>query len=45
MRIKSVSSLSGGEILAEAILTEKNEVLIPKGTELKKDYVPFVLID
>lgn len=42
MRIKSVTSIYGGEILAEPVLTEKNEVLIPKGTELKEDYVPLI---
>lgn len=42
MRIKSVSSLCGGEILAEPVLTEKNEILIPKGTALKEDYIPLI---
>ena len=32
MRIKAVSSLVGGEVLAEPILTEKNDILIPNGT-------------
>ena len=43
MRIKSVSSLCGGEILAEPVLTEKNEILIPKGTALKEDYIPLII--
>lgn len=42
MRIKAVNIISGGEILAEAILTDKKEILIPKGTELKKDYIPLI---
>lgn len=42
MRIKSVNILNGGEILAEPIFTEKNELLIPKGTELKADYIPLI---
>lgn len=42
MRIKGVDSLQGGEILAEPILTKENEILIPKGTVLKKDYVPLI---
>lgn len=42
MRIKTVSFLTGGEILAESILTEKNEVLIPKGTELKREYISLI---
>lgn len=42
MRIKAVSKLIGGEILAEAILTKEKEILIPKGTELKKEYIPLI---
>ena len=42
MRIKAVSSLVGGEVLAEPILTEKNDILIPNGTKLKTDYVPLI---
>lgn len=42
MRIKSVGTLCGGEILAESVLTDKNEIIIPKGTELKKDYVSLI---
>ena len=43
MRIKAVSKLIGGEILAEAILTKEKEILIPKGTELKKEYIPLII--
>ena len=42
MRIKAVSSLVGGEVLAEPILTEKNDILIPNGTRIKLDYVPLI---
>lgn len=42
MRIKSVNTLSGGEILAEPILTKEKEILIPKGTILKEDYIPVI---
>ena len=42
MRIKTVNSLVGGEILAEPIVTEKNEILIPNGTTLKNEYVPLI---
>lgn len=42
MRIKAVSMINGGEILAEPILTEKKEILIPKGTRMKTDYVPLI---
>lgn len=42
MRIKALNIINGGEILAEPILTDKKEILIPKGTELKADYVPLI---
>lgn len=42
MRIREVSKLIGGEILAEAILTREKEILIPKGTELKSEYIPLI---
>lgn len=42
MKIKAVSVLNGGEILAEPILTEEKEILIPKGTRIKEDYVPLI---
>lgn len=42
MRIKSVNALRGGEILAEPILTEKKEILIPKGTPLREEYIPLI---
>ena len=42
MRIKPVNILNGGEILAEAVFTKENDILIPKGTELKVDYIPLI---
>lgn len=42
MRIKSVNVLAGGEVLAEPVLTDKKEILIPKGTILKTDYIPLI---
>lgn len=42
MKIKSVRALSGGEILAEPLLTKEKEILIPKGTAIKKDYLPLL---
>ena len=42
MRIRAVSKLIGGEILAEAILTREKEILIPTGTELKSEYIPLI---
>jgi len=40
--MKSVDNLIGGEILAESIMTEEQNVLIPKGTALKIDYLPLI---
>ena len=42
MKIKSVHTLGGGEILAEPLLTKEKEILIPKGTTLKKEYLPLL---
>lgn len=42
MRIKSVDMLNGGEVLAESILSKEKEILIPKGTAIKDDYVPLI---
>lgn len=42
MKIRPLNGLRGGEVLAEPILTKENEILIPKGTILKKDYVPLM---
>lgn len=39
MRIRQVKSLKGGELLAEAVMTEEKEILIPKGTNLKPEYL------
>ena len=39
MRIRQVKSLKGGEVLAEAVMTEEKEILIPKGTSLKPEYL------
>lgn len=42
MRIKAVNVLTGGEVLAEPVMTKENEILIPKGTELKEEYIPLI---
>jgi HD-GYP domain-containing protein (c-di-GMP phosphodiesterase class II) len=39
MRIRLVQSLKGGERLAEPVITEKKEILISKGAELKLEYL------
>lgn len=42
MKVKSVEGLSGGEVLAESILTLEKAVLIPKGTQIKENYIPLI---
>lgn len=39
MKIRQVKSLTGGEKLAESVFTDKNEILISKGTILKPEYL------
>lgn len=39
MKIRQVKSLTGGEKLAESVFTDKNEILISKGTVLKPEYL------
>lgn len=34
--------LRGSEILAESLLTEEKEVILPKGTVLKQEYIPLI---
>lgn len=40
--MRTVDVLTGGEILAEPIMTEEKNILIPKGTALKIDYIPLI---
>lgn len=42
MKIREVKALKGGDILAEPVLTEEKEVLIPKGTVLKPEYLDLI---
>lgn len=39
MKIKPVHALSGGEILAESLLTKDKQILIPKNTQIRKEYL------
>ena len=39
MKIRPVSTLKGGERLSEPVITEEKEILIPKGTVLKPEYL------
>jgi putative nucleotidyltransferase with HDIG domain len=42
MRIISIDSIEGGEVLAESVMNEQKNVLIPAGTVLKADYGPLI---
>ena len=42
MRIKTIDAITGGEVLAEAIMNDKKNVLIPAGTVIKVDYIPLI---
>lgn len=39
MKIQLVKTLNSSEILAEPIMTEENQILIPEGTVLKSEYL------
>ncbi len=43
MKIKSIDVLKGGEILAEPLVSDKKDTIIPRGTVLKIEYVPLLL--
>jgi HD-GYP domain-containing protein (c-di-GMP phosphodiesterase class II) len=38
----SIDSIEGGEVLAESVMNEQENVLIPAGTVLKEDYAPLM---
>lgn len=42
MRIISIDAIRGGEILAEAIKNEQDDILIPAGAVIREDYVPLI---
>lgn len=42
MKMRLVKTLRGGEILAEPVITEEKEILIPKGTTLKLEYLDLI---
>lgn len=43
MKIKSIGELKGGEILAEPLLSEKRDTIIPRGTLIKSEYIPLII--
>ena len=42
MQIKTVDKLCGNEVLAEPILSDEKMILIPKGSKIKKEYIPLI---
>lgn len=42
MRMRSIDVLRGGEILAEPILSDEQDIIVPKGTILKTEYIPLI---
>ena len=43
MRFKSIDVLKGGEVLAEPILSEKEDIIMQKGTIIKTEYIPLLM--
>lgn len=42
MLLRSVDVLKGGEILAMPVLSNKSDILIPKGVAIKTEYIPLI---
>ncbi len=42
MKLKSIDLITGGEVLAEPVLTKENSVLIPKGTQIREEYISLI---
>ncbi len=42
MRIRTRDEICGGEVLAQDVMNDKNQILIPAGAELKADYIPLI---
>jgi putative nucleotidyltransferase with HDIG domain len=42
MKMISIDSIEGGEVLAESVMNEERNILIPAGTVLKEDYAPLI---
>ena len=42
MRMRSIDVLRGGEILAKPILSDEQDIIVPKGTILKTEYIPLI---
>ena len=43
MKCKSIDLLKGGEVLAEPILSQRQDTIIPRGTVIKTEYLPLIV--
>ena len=42
MKCKSIDALKGGEVLAEPIVSQRQDTIIPRGTVIKIEYLPLI---
>lgn len=42
MKCKSIDVLKGGEVLAEPIVSQREDTIIPRGTVIKTEYLPLI---
>lgn len=42
MKCKSIDALKGGEVLAEPIVSQRQDTIIPRGTVIKTEYLPLI---
>lgn len=42
MKCKSIDVLKGGEVLAEPIVSQRQDTIIPRGTVIKTEYLPLI---
>ena len=43
MKCKSIDVLKGGEVLAEPIVSQRQDTIIPRGTVIKTEYLPLIM--
>ena len=43
MKCKSIDVLKGGEVLAEPIVSQRQDTIIPRGTVIKTEYIPLIM--
>lgn len=43
MKCKSIDGLKGGEVLAEPIISKRQDTIIPRGTVIKTEYLPLIM--